>query len=285
MTHSILSKVEISNDIINGNILAGDNLSAENLLNWYKEEEQAFSLDEVEEYTGNTKTDFFYEYLRSLQFRLSRVFHNAESRKLLKVLCIGPGDGAEVKMIKGLKNENLYFIESSPAFIQLLRKNFKGSRIIKSNPLGDFDMKDSSVDIVLCFSVLHHMPNVSKILEECYRVLNNDGTLLVREPCSSMGDWKDPKRKCTPNERGIPKNWIYRKSNIIGFSKIYSWPIAFLPLSKIFKLLGLQFLIKSKFYFYLDFFISRVVLFNNQYFRKNFISKIAPNVFFYEIKK
>ena len=124
MSHSILSKIEISHDIIKGYKLAGDNLSEENLLSWYEEEEQAFSSEEVEQYTGDTKTDYFYEYLRSLQFRLPEIFQKIKSRKSLKVLCLGPGDGAEVKMINNLDNKNLYFIESSPAFIKILKENF-----------------------------------------------------------------------------------------------------------------------------------------------------------------
>ena len=57
MSHSILSKIEISHDIIKGYKLAGDNLSEENLLSWYEEEEQAFSSEEVElrENNGTTK--------------------------------------------------------------------------------------------------------------------------------------------------------------------------------------------------------------------------------------
>lgn len=285
MNKSTLSKIDISEDIIEGKKLAGDDIAVSQLLSWYKEEEEFFNNKETKQYALNTEKDYFYEYLRSLQFKLPKIFKNESLIKTLKILCIGPGDGEEVRVIKNLNTKNLIFIESSPDFIDILKKKFNSSKFLKSNPMGDFDLKNNSIDVVICYSVLHHIPNVSKILKECYRVLNENGTLLIREPCSSMGDWKNPNRKCSPNERGISKNWMCNQLKQIGFSKIKFWPIAFLPLSKIFKVIGFQSIITSSFYFYLDLFFSIIISFNNKYFRKSNFEKLAPSAFFYEIKK
>lgn len=285
MRNSTLKNIEITESIRKADSLAGDDLSSDQIIKWYKEEELAFDASEVSIYSKNLEIDPFYIYLRSLILKLSDCLRWPEKNKKIKVLCIGPGDGSEIKNIKGLLNNNLYFIESSNYFIDLLEINFPGSNILKSEPLGEINLKDASIDIVICLSVLHHMPNVTKIISECYRVLDKDGTLIIREPCSSMGNWKNPERKSTPNERGIPRKWLLKTSKKIGFQKLKSTPIAFLPLSKLFKLLRLNKFMQSNLYFILDRLISLLLVNNDKYFRKSFFQKLGPNVYFYELRK
>ena len=42
-----------------------------------------------------------------------------------------------------------------------------------------------SFDIVVCFSVLHHIPNVSTVVNEMFRVLQPGGRLVIYTPSAS----------------------------------------------------------------------------------------------------
>ena len=69
---------------------------------------------------------------------------------------------------------------------------------------GVMPFNDNSFDLVTCFGVLHHIPNVSFVISEVFRVLKQGGTFLLREPIVSMGDWTKKRGNLTKNERGIP---------------------------------------------------------------------------------
>jgi SAM-dependent methyltransferase len=69
---------------------------------------------------------------------------------------------------------------------------------------GDIAADDATFDLVVCFGVLHHIPNVSHVVRELGRVLAPGGWMLIREPIVSMGNWNNPRPGLTPHERGIP---------------------------------------------------------------------------------
>jgi hypothetical protein len=52
--------------------------------------------------------------------------------------------------------------------------------------------------------------NVSSVLAELRRCLAPGGHLLLREPVTSMGDWRRPRPGLTGNERGLPLPWLDR---------------------------------------------------------------------------
>jgi len=44
-------------------------------------------------------------------------------------------------------------------------------RYVKPGIYGDFPFENESFALIVCFGVLHHIPNVSKVLKEFYRCL------------------------------------------------------------------------------------------------------------------
>ena len=42
--------------------------------------------------------------------------------------------------------------------------------------------KDESFDKIICFEILHHLPNPEKGIEEMYRILKGGGRILISEP-------------------------------------------------------------------------------------------------------
>lgn len=89
--------------------------------------------------------------------------------------------------------------------------HFAGSQLagrpvewVKPHPTGTLPFSDRAFDLITCFGVLHHVPNVSHVLNEFYRVLIPGGLVLVEEPIVSMGDWRRPRPGLTTHERGLP---------------------------------------------------------------------------------
>lgn len=60
---------------------------------------------------------------------------------------------------------------------------------VKATLTGKINSQDKLFDLITCFSVLHHIPNVTFVFSELIRVLQPGGYLLLREPIHFMGDW------------------------------------------------------------------------------------------------
>jgi SAM-dependent methyltransferase len=89
---------------------------------------------------------------------------------------------------------------------------------VRAQPSGDLPLAGASVDLVTCFNVLHHIPNVSHVLGEFARVLGPGGLLLVREPTTSMGgNWGTRRPGLTTHERGIPPAYLRDQLTAHGF--------------------------------------------------------------------
>jgi SAM-dependent methyltransferase len=79
---------------------------------------------------------------------------------------------------------------------------------------------DNTFDVGVCLSVLHHIPNVSTVVGEMFRVMRPGGYLLLREPTHSMGDWRKPRIGLTKHERGIPAAIFRRLVREVGFEVV-----------------------------------------------------------------
>ena len=62
---------------------------------------------------------------------------------------------------------------------------------IKPTIDGSLSFKENSFDLVASFGVLHHVPNVSFVLNEFSRCLRLGAIALIREPIVSMGANKE----------------------------------------------------------------------------------------------
>lgn len=109
--------------------------------------------------------------------------------------------------------------------------------VVRAQPSGDLAVGDATIDLVTCFNVLHHVPNVSHILEEFARVLSSGGLLLLREPTTSMGgNWGTSRPGLTPHERGIPPAYLRRELKAHRFVIEHDTFAIFPPILKLWKL-------------------------------------------------
>jgi SAM-dependent methyltransferase len=144
--------------------------------------------------------------------------------------------------------------------------------------------KSKSFDLVTSFGVLHHIPNVSFVIQEISRCTKDGGWFLLREPIVSMGDWRKKRPSLTKRERGIPLpllRKIIKKNNfeIIAENK------CIFPLIPMFgNTLKIQ-AYNSELLVKLDKITSNLFSWNNIYHPKNTLQKLRPCSVFFVLRK
>ncbi|MGB3722631.1 MAG: methyltransferase domain-containing protein [Pacificimonas sp.] len=141
---------------------------------------------------------------------------------------------------------------------------------------GDIDLIDSSAGIATALGVLHHIPNVTHVLSEIVRILKPGGYLLLREPISWMGDWRQPRRGATRHERGLPLPWLRATMRDLGLDTVKEIPCLFGPLARTASRAGLVAPYRSSAFTRLDGLLCRMTAANSRYRRTRLWHKLAP---------
>lgn len=197
-------------DYLSGRRLYGDDFSREEIEAWYKDEEQGyFNLCTTE------KPEYQYEYHALNE---AHAFQYLPKRRFQNVLGVGSAYGKELHTIAG-RTGKFTILEPSAGF----HCNDVGgvpTTYVKPNASGILPFEAEQFDLITCFGVLHHIPNVSTVLAEFYRCLKQGGYALIREPIVSLGDWRRPRNGLTKRERGIPIGILRRQLHACGFAII-----------------------------------------------------------------
>ena len=262
------------NHFFNENRLYGDDFSLEEIRQWYDVEAEAYA-----NLYGLNSDDESYGYANLNQLYGFRYIKDIDS--FHHVLGFGSSWGYEFLPIID-KIKKLTIIESS-----IQTRSLKINELVPEykspNVEGTIDFPDNSFDLITCFSTLHHIPNVSFVLKELFRVLKNGGFMLLREPVNSMGDWRDKRIGLTANERGIPKDYlsniIHQHGMVVVKKHYYYCMTAFFM--RAFKKLNPD----AWQYLYLDKFLSSLFIFNMHYHPTNILQRISPTSVFYVLKK
>ena len=272
----------VTPSIRSGEHLAGDDYARTQIDRWFAEEKEAY----YEENQGTSESDPYYAYMRWLNPRLGAAVLATSSNASGNMLVVGPGLGREVDAFPNIvKKWQITFVEASENFRRELGVRFPKSTILEAETSGDMPVASNSQDLILAFSVLHHIPNVSYVLGEFARVLKPGGFVMVREPCSSMGDWRMA-RSATPNERGISCSWLLRTAAKVGLSEYQKpVPVLYYPLALAVKKLGLASIMSTRFYLASDILVSRIASHLDFYWRDSVWKRLGPSVYFYMFRK
>lgn len=271
----------ISDEIRTGTALAGNDFQEDQLQIWFSQEQEAFFSNDA----GNSEEDHWYRYMRYTNSRLGIDLLQEFGLAPTSALFLGPGGGSEIVDFRAAyPDSHLYLIEASDNFKSQLQRRFSNSTILHPSATGKITLPDNTVDVAFAFSVLHHIPNVSAVIYEMARVLKPTGVLVVREPCSSMGDWRFP-RSATPNERGISAILIKQFAKAAGLQAHgKETPILLEPINRILKRLSIT-AIPFPFLYIADRILSLAVSWNDHYWRDTFFKKIGPSSYFYVFRK
>ncbi len=179
---------------LSGKELYGDNFGLEQIREWYKDEEEAYAA-----LGAKDKQSYHYAYhaLNSLHG-----FKHVGQREFANALGLGSAYGDEFNPIIR-KIRNLTIVEPSDAFVDTEISGVP-CKYVKPGEDGILPFEDNTFDLITSLGALHHIPNVTTVVNELYRCLAPDGVALIREPIVSMGDWTKPRPGLTKRERGIP---------------------------------------------------------------------------------
>lgn len=178
-----------------GKKLYGNDFSQDQIDAWFADEADGyFNLTQA---SGDGKYAYGYHALNRLHG-----FSKLPQKRFVHVLGVGSAYGEELEPILA-HSDRISILEPSDGFKSTV---LNGVPVCYIKPVasGDIPLDSNSLDLITCLGVLHHIPNVGKVVNEFYRVLKPGGYALVREPIISMGDWRKPRRGLTKRERGIP---------------------------------------------------------------------------------
>ena len=247
-----------------GKKIYGDDFGLEKIREWFEDEEEAYSelIDE----------DYTYEFhgLNKYHF-YSKLGH----KSFKKALLFGGAQGYEVLPIIE-KIDEINIVEPSEN-LKNDRLGNKPLKYFKPSIGGKLAFEEDSFDLVTCFGVLHHIPNVSLVISELARVLQPGGLLLVREPIITMGDWRGERKGLTKRERGIPVNLLRKKLTGEGLKIVYEKKVVF-PITR-------RISLNNRFLVMMDSLLSTMFSWNYNYHPKNIFQKLQPGAAIYILEK
>lgn len=253
-----------------GRELYGDDFTPGQIADWFAAEiegyydlatKQGSDVQGDDNYPYDTLNEMHaFRHLRALRFKLCVV--------------LGAASGRDVKPIAPLIDE---FLCVEPAS-RWWTSDIGGipATYVAPKPDGGIDLPDGAADLVVSMAVLHHIPNVTAVLRELVRVLEPGGLLVLREPISSMGDWRRPRPGLTKNERGLPVSWIKSKLFSLGLTPVQETLCVFPPLRIALMRMGLGRLYYASPVLALDTALSYLMSFNTRYHRVTLWDRFAP---------
>lgn len=103
------------------------------------------------------------------------------------ILEIGCGSGYGALLLAQLHPKSYVGIDLMPEQLKLApelaqKHGLRNAKFLLRDATDLSCFPDKSKDAVVIFGVLHHIPQWSEVLQECYRVLRDGGKLFVEEP-------------------------------------------------------------------------------------------------------
>ncbi|GAB5519443.1 MAG: hypothetical protein RhofKO_16940 [Rhodothermales bacterium] len=258
-----------------GQALYGDDFTADEIAEWYA--------DEKEGYADLAATEQYDEVYPYHAFNQAHGFQHLPTGSFRHVLGFGSAVGNEFEPIID-RIDRLTILEPSDQFVQ---ETVFGTPVtyVKPDVSGTLPFEAETFDLVTCFGVLHHIPNVSHVLGEMLRCLTPGGYALIREPIISMGDWRHPRPGLTKRERGIPQDLFRMKIAAAGFNIIREHYCMFPGLPRVWERLGGHIAYNSSAATRLDTLLSSLMRWNVSYHARSKLGKLRPRCLYFVLQR
>ena len=262
-------------DYYTGRKLWGDDFSQDEIGEWYGLEENAcFEIYDQgkKRLPNNDRLHWLHGYRWAMENRGT----------LGKTLGLGSGNGEEFRSVRQYIQE-LHIVESAEGYFQ----NTANANAIytKAQADGTLLFADNFFDTAVNIAVLHHIPNVSHVLRELFRVLKPGGICLVKEPITTLGPWHRPRKAgLAPCERGFPRELFQEMLRKTGFEIQHRTYFEFPPLRHVRDRGGVD-TYNSTFWITLDRLCCQLTDWNYNYHRTNFFQRLAPSYVFLVLRK
>jgi SAM-dependent methyltransferase len=262
-------------NLFSPNKLYGDDFSIEKIADWYNLEKEGYA-----NLGSRNRNNYKYQY-----HEINKAYafnHLPKDMVFENALGVGSAYGDEFLPVVDQIKKITILEPSDQLFSHKL-----GSvepKYVKPNIDGKLDFPNNSFDLIVCFSTLHHIPNVSFVISELHRCLKPGGYFLLHEPITSMGDWRTARKGLTQNERGIPLRYFRKILKDLNF-KILKESLCLSMTSFLTRILKRR-VWRSKTYIKVDRILSGILKSRaGKYHREGFFSKIAPGVVYYVLSK
>ena len=265
------------NEYLAGHKLYGDDFSIEQIKQWYDEEAEGYA-----DLVASSDKVYTYGYH---ELNKAHGYKCLKNKHFEQVLGFGSAWGNEFEPIIDQIGQ-ITIIEPSD-HLRSAAIGHVTPQYVKPTIEGALPFEDNTFDLVTCFGTLHHIPNVSFVVQEIVRVMKPGGYLLLREPIISMGDWRQPRRGLTKNERGIPAahfDALFGKLPVKIISKTHCLTVTALLQTKLGRYLSKP-IFSYRAYILWDKWLSNMVKSNVKYHAQRKIDRIAPNSIFYVVQK
>ena len=258
--------------------LSGNDFTNEEIEKWYAEEEEYHN-----QFTGGrNEADEYWPVYEEFNKRYA-INKHVKFTKETKVLSFGCAEGSDTAKLYKEHKFKLFGLEASEQLTNAFKKGFPDAGIVKASIDGKIDYPSDFFNYIFCFGVLHHIPNVSFVLEEFHRVLKKNGIAIIREPVCWMYTGKVRPKALSPNERGIPVDFFkeeFQKLNfeILDIRKSYYKPLMHIIRKANFlsKFPGLMYLIDN---------ISCRIPSVSNYYNKSILDRFTANCAYYVVRK
>lgn len=267
-----------------GKSLYGNDFSPAEIDQWFADESEGyfnlyFNPDRPDAAEAQPPTDSPYTYAALAQ---RHGFAHLGRTHYPQALGIGSANGAELRPVLQ-RSQQVTVLEPSDGF-SATHIDGKPVTYVKPQASGHMPFADASFDLIVCFSVLHHIPNVSTVIQEMFRVLKPGGQVLLREPTHSMGDWRQPRRGLTRHERGLPLPLFRAMVRDAGFTVVKETRCMFSLLTRLEPLLRRP-VWTVPWVVTLDTWLSRLPVWPRRYHATRFWHKIRPTAVAYVLSK
>jgi SAM-dependent methyltransferase len=254
------------NDFFSGKRLFGNDFSEEEIEAWFKDEQEGYA-----ELGAKRKSEYRYVY-HALNNHYG--FRYVKDRKFSSALGIGSAYGDEFLPVAS-QFDALTILEPSTAFNDATKIAGTSINYVRPQASGILPFDNSRFDLVTCFGVLHHIPNVSTVIGEIARCMQSQGLFLLREPVVSMGDWRIPRRGLTKRERGIPQQLLIQFLREAGLDVRHAARFGFPLFTQLCVRLGVA-PYASPLLTRVDGILSNLFLWNMRYHRTRLVHRFAP---------
>jgi SAM-dependent methyltransferase len=194
---------------LSGDALWGDDFTPQQIEEWFADEREAYA-----DLGSASSSAEAYGYHG---LNLQSGYRHLPGRRFAHALGVGSAFGGEFLPLLG-RIDKITILEPSS---RLRSTDLRGVplRYVDPSPAGDMPFETDTFELAVCLGVLHHIPNVTKVVQEMGRVVAPGGWVVVREPVVSMGDWRSRQHPgLTKRERGIPRRLLEAAVRDAGFS-------------------------------------------------------------------
>ena len=248
----------------------GDDFSSDQIGDWFRSDEEAYYKLSEESVPGA-----YAFHARNWRHG----FRHLPCMSFEHVLCLGGAYGDELRPILG-RAKRVTILEPAGGF-----QNPK-FEYVKPEISGRMPFANDSFDLITCFGVLHHFPNVSAVVSEMARCTKPLGWNLICEPTHSMSNWERPPRLMTPRERGIPPTILRKIVGDAGLQIVRQRRCMFSLTSRFQLLLPKRmYVFNTKWVTLVDDYVSNLPWWSERYHAANLFQKLRPWALFLVLRK